>query len=490
MSTKKSSQKKVAQAKAVEQPIKEQSVIEPSVTEKPSQPSPQSQIEEINLAEIVPNPLNPRKYFDDESLSELAQNILEHGVLQPVTVREIPESGGRKYEIVFGERRLRAAKTAGLKTIPCMVRNLNDDAAFDLMVSENLSRENILPSEEAAAFKSILERGNSIAYISERFGKSETFVHSRLVLVRLIPEVTELLDNGEISIGMAVEIARLEPEIQENLLTEHLNTDIAFNCWKNLPLKVFGEKLETAYTVQLSRFSFDKTECETCMFNSELHSLFPDLDNSRCTRTTCLVKKQEQHMLDSILASVGEENLDVYIKSGSSGAIHTDVVKKLNELGIKVKSGNVYPVPENPVMPSEENFADDRTRYEQAQKDFQTKQTKWNALQELIGNGLARKVVMIDNLSPDFGYIMLTQETAKTGSEASNGSSVPGNPAVSTTPNSPITPQTPNDAQSAPSASIENTYTTIKSDLMSTLQEKDRKNREEALGKVIDDARA
>ena len=161
MSTKKSNQKKVAKEKAtkIEQPITEQSAVEQPAIEQSSQ---QPQVTEIKLADIVPNPANPRKYFDEESLTELAQNILEHGVLQPVTVREIPEADGRKYELVFGERRFRAAKIAGLETIPCMVRNLNDDAAFDLMVSENLARENILPSEEAEAFKAILERGNSM----------------------------------------------------------------------------------------------------------------------------------------------------------------------------------------------------------------------------------------------------------------------------------------------------------------------------------------
>jgi ParB family chromosome partitioning protein len=172
-----------------------------------------------------------------------------------------------------------------------MVRDLTDDIAFDMMVSENLQRQDILPSEEAVAFKNILDRGNTIAYISEKFGKSESFVHSRLILNRLVPIITNLLDCEEISIGVATEIARLEPDIQKNLYVEHLNTTVEVNSWKNLPLKVFREKLETTYTVLLSRFSFYKTECEQCQFNSEIHSLFPDFSNSRCTQYTCLLKK-------------------------------------------------------------------------------------------------------------------------------------------------------------------------------------------------------
>jgi len=139
MSTKKSNQKKAAKATAVEQPVTEvsQPVIEQSGKEQSSQQPPQSQVVEVMINDIVPNPMNPRRYFEEESLVELAQNIIEHGVLQPVTVREISGEDGKKYELVFGERRFRAAKIAGLETIPCIVRELNDEAAFELMISEN-----------------------------------------------------------------------------------------------------------------------------------------------------------------------------------------------------------------------------------------------------------------------------------------------------------------------------------------------------------------
>jgi len=384
-----------------------------------------------------------------------------------------------------------------------MVGELNDDAAFDLMVSENLQRQDIRPSEEGVAFKNILERGYSIAYISERFGKSETFIHSRLILNRLIPEISAFLDKEEISIGMAVEIARLEPELQENLFKEHLDSEIAFNNWKNLPLKVFRDKLEGTYTVLLSRFSFDKSECETCPFNSEIHSLFPDMSNSRCTRTSCLVNKQEKHILDSILAAIGNENVDVYISNGNNGSIQTDVVKKLGELGIEVKSGTVYRFPDNPVIPSDEDFEGDPTGYEQAQKEFLTKQTQWNSLQGLIENGLAKKVVMIENLAPVPGYIMVPQETnttktnpenqnspvVSTGSESTDNPNVPETPQNPQSPQNPQKPQSPNDNQSAPTKAVKTPNATIKPDLMATLEEKDRKNREEALEKVIEDAR-
>lgn len=450
MSTKKSNQKKT--------------VAEVTVVEQPAQ---NVQIDRIETDSIVPNPANPRKYFSDESLTELAQNIIEHGVLQPVTVREVESEGGKKYEIIFGERRFRAARLAGVKTLPCMVRVLDDEAAFDLMVSENLQRQDMRPSEEAAAFKKIVDKGNSVAYISERFGKSESFIHNRLSLVRLIPEIAGLLDSEEIPVGMGVEISKLEPDIQTGLFREHLDAGLTVNNWRTLPLKVFKEKLETNYTVLLSRFAFDKSECEQCPYNSELRSLFPVMENSRCTRTACLLKKQESYMVESILSAVGKENVDVYVNN--SGGVFNEAVTTLKELGIEVKTGRVYPMPENPDMPSEDDFADDQTGYEQAQKDFLSKQTKWNTLQSLIENGAARKVILLENLIPEFGYIMVERQ----------------NPADSAVNDH----KSHNDHTGNLPANGESVQNSGKPDLMTVLLLKDKKNREAALCNMIEDTK-
>jgi hypothetical protein len=229
------------------------------------------------------------------------------------------------------------------------------------------------------------------------------------------------------------------------------------------------------------------------MFNSELHSLFPDLANSRCTRTTCLAQKQEQHMLDSILAAVGDENLDIYIKNGSSEVVHADVVKKLGELGIEVKYGNVFRMPENPVSPAEEDFPGNKPAFVQAQKDFVTKQNQWRSLHELLENGDARKVVMMENMAPTPGYIMFQKEkeTTKAKPEIQNRPDTSGNSDSPVRPVSPDTsnsPQSPDDKQGVSPATVEKPDVSIKPDLLSTLREKDRTNREEALGKVTNDA--
>jgi ParB family chromosome partitioning protein len=365
---------------------------------------------------------------------------------------------------------------------------LNDEAAFDMMISENLQRQDILPSEEGDAFKSILDKGKDIRYISERFGKSETFIHSRLSLVRLTPEIRRLLNTEEITIGMAVEISRLEPAIQEHLLKEHLETEIAFNNWKNLPLKGFKEKLEAAYTVLLSRFSFDKSECEQCTCNSEFYSLFPVLENSRCTRSVCLAKKQENYIFDRIVSAVSDGNVDVYLNNG--GSIHTDILNRLGELGIEVKSGHVYPMPETPVMPAEEDFAGNPNGFKQAQKDFEAKQAKCKAFQDGIENGAVRKVILIESFEPVYGFIMLPQEKEKVRENGDTCDSTDISEGNQTVP-SAVGGNSGNTggAQSRPLSAVNNTKVEIKPDLMTTLEEKDRRNREEALCNVIEDTK-
>ena len=146
-------------------------------------------------------------------------------------------------------------------------------------------------------------------------------------------------------------------------------------------------------------------------------------------------------MFDCIIAAIGEQNVDVYtcttyevrsISNGNNGSIQADVVKKLAALGISVKFGNVYRIPENPVMPLEEDFPDN-VSYGQAMKDFYVKLSKCNNVQGLIENGSARKVVMIENLAPVSGYVMVSQEkeTSKAKPKIKNNPETPTDSASS-----------------------------------------------------------
>ncbi len=168
---------------------------------------------------IVPSPLQPRRHFDPERLEELARAIRSQGVIEPLIVRPAPVSeaaGAARYELVAGERRLRAARAAGLDSVPIIVRELDDHAALEMSLVENLMREDLNATEEARAFKRLGQDFNlSHEEIAARIGKSRPYVSNTLRLLDLVPEVLEMIERGELSAGQARPLLALtSPEAQ------------------------------------------------------------------------------------------------------------------------------------------------------------------------------------------------------------------------------------------------------------------------------------
>ena len=170
--------------------------------------------ESIELDEtlIEPCPVQPRTRFDDASLSELAQSIKANGVVQPLLVRR---SGGR-FELIAGERRLRAARLAGLRTVPAVIKDVPDEKLLEIALVENIQREDLNPIEEAHAYRSLLESvGLTQEALASRIGRDRSYVTNYLRLLRLPPDVQNLLANGEISMGHARSLLGLtEPRMQ------------------------------------------------------------------------------------------------------------------------------------------------------------------------------------------------------------------------------------------------------------------------------------
>lgn len=170
------------------------------------QASDKSQVIEVPVEDLRPNPFQPRVELEEEAIEKLAESIKVHGVIQPIVVRE--KDGG--YEIVAGERRFRAAISAGLKKIPAIVRNLNDADCALVALVENLQRENLNPLEEALAYKNLQERfGLKQEEIAERLGISRSAVANTIRLLSLPEEVKEMLAKNKISRGHAVAISGL-----------------------------------------------------------------------------------------------------------------------------------------------------------------------------------------------------------------------------------------------------------------------------------------
>ncbi|AXX65382.1 ParB/RepB/Spo0J family partition protein [Bombilactobacillus bombi] len=157
-------------------------------------------IVEINLNEIRPNPYQPRKEFDEASLDELAQSIRENGVFQPIVVRKSVNG----YQIVVGERRFRASKIAQRKTIPAIVRDLDESQMMEIGVLENLQREDLNPIEEAQAYQTLIEKLHlTQEQISEKLGKSRPYIANYLRLLTLPPKTKQLLTDSKLTMAQA-----------------------------------------------------------------------------------------------------------------------------------------------------------------------------------------------------------------------------------------------------------------------------------------------
>ena len=173
-----------------------------------------TRIETLPLREIEPDPGQPRKTFDDETLAELSASIAEHGLLQPIAVRPKPSGG---YLIVAGERRWRASRMAGLTEVPVIVKDVTDEQAMELALVENLQREDLDPVEEAAGIRELMTRCDlTQEQAARKLGKSRSALANSLRLLSLPEIVLELLKSGFITIGHAKVVLGLPtPELQE-----------------------------------------------------------------------------------------------------------------------------------------------------------------------------------------------------------------------------------------------------------------------------------
>ncbi|MCQ2435099.1 MAG: ParB/RepB/Spo0J family partition protein [Oscillospiraceae bacterium] len=169
----------------------------------------------LRITEIEQNRTQPRKKFDDEAITELAESIQKHGIIQPIVVR--PIEGGR-YQIVAGERRWRAAKRVGLSEVPVIVRDLTDREVFELALIENLQRENLNPIEEAVGYQTLMETYQMTQEdIAKAVGRSRSAVANSLRLLNLPQVVQGFLEAGSITVGHAKALAGIK---DENLLIE------------------------------------------------------------------------------------------------------------------------------------------------------------------------------------------------------------------------------------------------------------------------------
>ncbi len=192
-----------------------QSTVEPPTSQEVKS------ADSLPVAEIRTNPYQPRRNFDEAALSELKASIAEFGILQPIVVRQGPHG----YELVAGERRLRAAKALGLERIPSVVRSVDDAAMQTLALVENLQREDLGPLEKARALRSMMSnQGLTQEAVAERVSKDRATIANLVRLLELPPDVQELVDQGKLSAGQARAILQVQGDTRRSQLA-HLTVE-------------------------------------------------------------------------------------------------------------------------------------------------------------------------------------------------------------------------------------------------------------------------
>lgn len=192
------------------------------VEEKIIDETPKEEITMVKVDELRSNPYQPRKIFDEEALKELANSIKEHGVFQPIIIKKSIKG----YEIIAGERRVKATKMAGLEEIPAIIRDFSDTEMMEIALLENLQRENLNAIEEATAYRKLIETLNlTQEELAKRLGKSRSHITNMLGLLTLPDEVQKSLGNKEISMGHARIISKLENKEQQINLAKKVSDD-------------------------------------------------------------------------------------------------------------------------------------------------------------------------------------------------------------------------------------------------------------------------
>lgn len=201
---------------------------------------PPSGAQLLPLQKVEPNPLQPRKNFDPDELQALADSIAMHGVIQPLTVRQLPSGF---YQIIAGERRWRAARMAGLSEIPVVVIEADDKKAMELALIENLQRADLNPIEEAQGYQQLMtDYGMTQELAAERVGKSRPAVANALRLLSLCPAVLELVEQGRLSAGharalLAIKSAPEQYAVAMKVINLQLSVRQTENMCKNLTRK-------------------------------------------------------------------------------------------------------------------------------------------------------------------------------------------------------------------------------------------------------------
>lgn len=213
----------------------------------------------VSITKVEPNRKQPRKFFDEDALQELADSIKQFGLLQPILVQDRKDY----YEIIAGERRWRAARLAGLKEVPVIIKNYTDQEIVEIALIENIQREDLNPIEEAQAYKRLLEEFNlKQDEVAERVSKSRTAVTNSIRLLKLSDRVQQMVIDDMISTGHARALLAVEDEEEQYALAQ----------------KIFDEKLSVRETEKLVKNLHKPTKLKKKLDDKALQAIYLDIE--------------------------------------------------------------------------------------------------------------------------------------------------------------------------------------------------------------------
>lgn len=374
------------------------------------------QIQYIETNQLQESSMNPRKEFDMEGIEELAESIKQVGILQPIIARlntSVQKYDIPTFEVICGSRRLSAAVIADLKEVPVIVRDLSDEEAFDLMITENLQRKDVSPLEEALAFQSLINKGKyDYNSLSDRFGKSVTYIRQRVKLNDLIYNFGQLLQQDIITVSHAFEISKLESVYQ----MEIFNTDFEDRkqYWSCPTVKNLKQMIEKRFTLKLSEAQFNLEDlslnskagsCTICPKNTSSNLLlFPDAPESGlCLDRDCFKKKSDIHF-EREMNRIQEEQPEIIL--GIPSYIYNEEEKQVESLKnrgvpvVEMSWSNGFQkvfAPEPPEQPKREDF-DSVEEFNDALYDYESELEEYNENLEdynkKVSKGNLRKVFM------------------------------------------------------------------------------------------------
>lgn len=376
---------------------KANATVKNEVKEKLTRKAIGLEIQNLNIEKVIPDQMQPRKTFNELLLKELSESIEKHGVLQPITVRK----SEKEYIIVMGERRYRASKLAGMKTIPSIVRDYESNDILEVQIIENLQRQDVEPTEEADAIAYLSEK-YSASEIGKRLGRSDNFIRQRLKLAGLIEGFKVFVRNGEMTISLGVGVALFEPEEQQ-LMFETMGEGFSAHQINRMIKNQTYDLEKAPFDVEDSILVAKAGACTVCPFNAANQgNLFGD-GKMVCTKASCFESKKSKSFLNLIEKSKKENVLLIHEirKYWADDERNQLVISQLEKNGLKVYLLDDVELIEKPIQPTLESIKEENRNYDysedelkdvfdEATKTYNEELEKYNSAK---GNGFKNGIV-------------------------------------------------------------------------------------------------